>query len=184
MNPSDMQDFVQLFNNGDRAAFEIIYKRLSPDLFTFTKRIIGIREEAEDVVAETFYKLWTMPKNFETVQHINAFLHITSRNACFDRMRHSKLEIAKREIVLQNILASYESTEAGTELAELLLNRIYLEMEKLPAKSREVIKLSYIEDLKNGEIARRLGTNEKTIRNQKTNALKRLRIAILSKLKS
>lgn len=172
-----------MFNHGDQAAFKYLYDKLSPELIAFTKQIIRSREEAEDVVAETFFKLWRLRKSFETVQKISAFLHVTSKNACLDRIRHVKLELSKREILLENLLRNYEQAQEIGDVQEQLLNRIYTEIETLPGKSREVFKLSYIEDLRNAEIALRLGTNEKTIRNQKASALKRLRISILRKIK-
>jgi RNA polymerase sigma-70 factor (family 1) len=184
MNPSDVKDLVISFNNGDPIAFKYLYNKISPELFVFVKKIIGSREEAEDVITETFFKLWKLRESFESIQNINAFLFVTSKNACFDRIRHKKMEKGKREALLENILRNYEDTENERELTELLLRKIYLEIEKLPSKSREVIKLSYIDDLKNAEIARRLGTNEKTIRNQKASALKRLRMNILNNIKT
>jgi len=181
MNPRDLKDFVILFNHGDQAAFKYLYQTLSPEVFLFAKKIIGSREEAEDVVTETFFKLWTHREGFETLQNIIAFLHVTSRNACFDRIRHLKVEEDKREKLIDAVLTSQPDTPEDRQITELLLNRIYSEIEKLPRKSRDVIKLSFIDELKNPEIAKRLGTNEKTVRNQKASALKKLRINLLNK---
>lgn len=181
MNPNDLKDLVILFNHGDPGAFEYLYQKLSPELFDYIKKMIGSREEAEDVLAETFIKLWILRDSFENIQNINAFLHVTGKNACLDRIRHWKMEHRKRDVIIDSVMKNYEDTAEEQEMREILLNRVYNEMEKLPGKSRDVLKLSYIDDLKNTEIATRLGTNEKTIRNQKASALKRLRLSILHK---
>ena len=53
-------------------------------------------------------------------------------------------------------------------------------MEELPARCLEILKMAFLQNLKNSEIARRLGITNRTVINQKSNALKTLRMALLS----
>lgn len=57
-----------------------------------------------------------------------------------------------------------------------LFSRIHEEIEKLPPHVREVFKLSYIEGLKNAEIAKTLGIKDASVRVRKAEALRMLRI--------
>jgi RNA polymerase sigma-70 factor (ECF subfamily) len=180
MNPNDHENIIFLFNEGDKKAFEYIYNRFSTGLLVYTKHFTENREEAEDIVTETFFKLWTLRGKFSSIEKLISFLHITAKNSSIDRLRHRKMQVVKNDKIHQTLLKNYEDVNAMDSLTEGLLDRIFLEIEKLPPKSREVVKMFYLEEMKNPDIAKRLGTNEKTVRNQKVNALKRLRITIFT----
>jgi RNA polymerase sigma-70 factor (family 1) len=183
MNLRDLENLVVLFNRGDTNAFEVIYHKLSPGLHRYTRHFVVSREDAEDIVAESFLKLWTRRGSFETTKKLVSFLYVSSKNAGIDRLRHFKMIYSKRDDMIGTMVKEQEHLDIQDDITEALLNRIYKEIEKLPGKSREIIRLAYIEGLKNAEIARRLGTHEKTIRNQKTTALNRLRLKIFHRIR-
>jgi len=59
-------------------------------LYYFAKRFVLDRQDAEDIVAESFIKLWRLRENFDNPQSIKAFLFITTRNGCLDFLRASQ----------------------------------------------------------------------------------------------
>jgi RNA polymerase sigma-70 factor (ECF subfamily) len=79
---------------------------------------------------------------------------------------------------------SEQDTRHEFDLAEIkseVLQYVYAEIEKLPEKCREVFKLSYLEGMKLSEVAQHLNISEQTVANQKTKALKMLRLALSDK---
>lgn len=133
------------------------------------------REEAEEITSDAFLKLWNLHTKFGTQENIKAFLFITVRNACIDFIRTAK-KVAG-EIVDYNYIFSEEDEPIfEQDMIEIaLLQKLYEEIESLPAMCRKVVKMSYMSDLKNEEIAQQLQLNLQTVKNHKTRALNRLR---------
>src|ERR1700712_2858342 len=101
MKPVEQEDLVILFNHGDTGALGIIYNQLSPGLFSYAKHFIERREDAEDIITETFFKLWSLRGEFENWQRIVSFLHVTTKNASLDRLKRLKMEYSKKGDVLE-----------------------------------------------------------------------------------
>ena len=162
------------FKEGSLTAFQGIYAKYYRPLYFFVKQLVNDSQEAEDIVAETYVKLWNMRANFETEQNIKAFLYITCRNASLNCLSYRK-RIAVHH---KNILNSLDEEEyiLHQESYSGLMKQIELAIEKLPEKQQEVMKMILIEGLTDEEIAERLNKNPKTVRNQKNAAIHVLRL--------
>jgi RNA polymerase sigma factor (sigma-70 family) len=77
----------------------------------------------------------------------------------------------------ENDYKKYELNKLKADVYE----RVFEEVSKLPARMRTVIQAAYSKGLTNKEIAELLDVSEQTIKNQKTDALNRLRIAFEGK---
>jgi RNA polymerase sigma-70 factor (ECF subfamily) len=183
MNLNNLENLIVLFNKGDKNAFETIYIKLFPSVYKHSRQFVKTHEEAEDIASDTFLKLLSMRGRFHSMKKLISFLYVTSKNAGIDRRRQFKMQSGKRTDLQQTIQMEQIHIEINDNVTEHLLNRLYQEIEKLPGKSREVFKLAYIQELKNAEIALYLGTDEKTVRNQKASAIKRLRMMVFSKFR-
>ena len=78
------------FKNRDAKAFAYIFRLHRKALVYFAEKLLGIREEAEDIVADSFMKLWAKHGDFDSFPAIKSFLYVTTRNACFDFLKYSK----------------------------------------------------------------------------------------------
>jgi RNA polymerase sigma-70 factor (family 1) len=168
------------FKQGKKEAFEGIYHTHYAALYYFVKRIVTDRAEAEDIVAETFVKLWGLRTKFETPQNIKAFLFITARNACMDYLRCLQRQSTNQKAFQYILLQDTDFTFAHDEIKIEVLSQVYAEIENLPPKCKLVFKMAYLQGLKNEEIARQLNLSYQTIKNQKLKAVKMLRIALVN----
>jgi RNA polymerase sigma-70 factor (ECF subfamily) len=166
-------------NSGDRNDFTTIYNTLYPFTFFYARKFVG-SDDASDVVTSVFCKLWTIKKEFNDMEHARAFLHIAVKNACFTHLRNNATRL-RNETGYQYELPS-EEKPLFQEIGAEKLNRIYAEIEKLPRRCRQVFKLAYLDNLKNEEIANLVGTSISTVKNQKTYALKILRLALFGEI--
>lgn len=166
---------MKAFRKGNEEAFKEIYNMHHLQLFYFAWKLTGNREEAEEIVSDTFMKLWKLRARFSALEKIRSFLYITARNACIDYIRTAK------KVAGDVVDYSYTFSEEDRFASELdmieatLLKKMHEGIESLPNQCREVVKMSYMNDLKNEEIAQQLQLNVQTVKNHKTRALNRLR---------
>lgn len=171
-----MNDYtIQQFNNGDQQAFAAVFRIFYRPLCYFATQLVNDAGEAEDIVKDSFVKLWHKHTDFDNEQTIKSFLYITTRNACLNFLRHVKVkDTVHRELV-------YLEEGRGQELMlnQLIrlemMQEIYNEIEKMPEKRREVFKLAYLEGMKNEDIANQMGLSIFTVKEHKAKALSYLR---------
>ncbi|HWK05564.1 MAG TPA: RNA polymerase sigma-70 factor [Puia sp.] len=174
-------DLISQFNQGNSRAYTTIYNLCAPSIYYFAKRFVGDREVAEDITADTFIKLFRLHANFDSLINIRAFLRITTRNACLNYLRDLKSKDQQRKDLLYLLTQDQEKGFPEDQYQAELLQRIYDEIEKLPKKCRQVFKLAFMDGLGNEEIAELLHINYQSVKNQKTRALKILRLALLNR---
>lgn len=163
---------------GDAKGFSEIYSSYYLPIYYFAKKFVGDAVVAEDVTAETFSKLWQEAEQKREVKNVKAFLHVTAKNNCLDKLKMEKTHQEKHREILYLQQEDLRAALNAAELKAAVMDSIYAEIEKLPPKSRMIFKMAFFEGMKTGEIAKKLGLNENTVTNQKVSALKKLRLAL------
>jgi len=171
---------LEAFKERDAKAFEHIFELHRKALVYFAEKILGIREEAEDIAAETFMKLWARHTDFDSFPAIKSFLYVTVRNASLNFLRYSKkVSSSQKEY-------SYWADNKEEEILRImykaeLLAELDREIELLPGKCQDVFRLSFYEGLGTTEIADKLGLTDQNVRNHKARALQLIRTAFLKR---
>lgn len=168
------------FNKGNVSAFTNIYEHFYKPIYFFAKSFVDDPAQAQDIVSESFMKLWLKHSDFANMDNVKAFLYITTRNACMDFLR-----FAKRSALTQKEMR-YLSDEGEPSIDFDIINaeiihEIYLQIENLPNQCAEVFKLSFYEGKKTEEIAQLLSIAKQTVLNQKAKAIKLLRASLLKR---
>jgi len=70
----EKDDWLTAFNQGNSRAFQVIFENYNRILFTCAIQLVKDKEQAEDIVSESFTKLWQRHDVFQTEEHIKAFL--------------------------------------------------------------------------------------------------------------
>ncbi|RAJ87494.1 RNA polymerase sigma-70 factor (ECF subfamily) [Chitinophaga dinghuensis] len=171
-----MEDSELLFHlkNGKVPAFDTIYARYWSDLYKHACCTLKDREMALDVVQEVFTWLWL---NRETVEitHLKQYLKTATRYKMANYLRADK----SRQQLINSLYYITEKTVSTDEIhLRELKTRIADAVSSLPDKCRTVYSLSRHEHLSHAEIASRLNISVKTVENQITIALKRIRLFI------
>lgn len=122
------------------------------------------KADTEDLVQETFLKLITCKKQFESAGHEKAWLIITASNACRDALRHWSRNITSMDEVQ---LAEEPKPQADPEVMEAVLG--------LPEKYKTPVYLYYYEGYDTVEIAQILRCPQSTVRNWLARARKLLK---------
>ncbi|SRR5258708_886874 len=173
-----VHDLISQFNHGNTRAYTTIYHLCSPATYYFAKRFVNDREVAEDITADVFIKLYRLHGHFDSLPGIQAFLRVTTRNACLNYLRDLKVRDTQKQDLLYLLSQDRPEEFPVDQYQAELLKRIHEEVEKLPRKCRQVFKLAYIEGLKNEQIAEMLNINYQSVKNQKARALKIIRLTL------
>ncbi len=112
-------------------------------------------EDAEDMVQETFLKLISSKKRFESEEHEKAWLIVTASNTCKDELRRWKRR-------LENIKTLSRQENVVRKGDDGVLEWVMT----LPVKYKQVIYLYYYEGYRTSEIAGMLHCSESTVRNR------------------
>jgi RNA polymerase sigma-70 factor (ECF subfamily) len=171
--------FIVGFQQGSKEAFAAVYNMHYSRLYGFIKKLVDTREEAQDITAETFVKLWRLHANFNTEENIKAFLYITARNACLDYLRYRQRQTVNKQAFGYTLTEQDEAIPApNDEIKTAVLKQLHSEIEHLPTQCKRIFKMAWLEGKKNAAIAEQLSLTEQTVRNQKARAIKILRLAL------
>ena len=171
------QELVTLLKQGDRAAYSQIFDRYSGLLVSHAYRMLGDRDEANDVVQDIFMALWQKGKELELNVSLSSYLYGSVRNRVLNRMSHDKV-VARYVESIMTYMNKGETLVEDLILAKELEKLIEIEIAALPERMREIFILHRKEELSYKEIADKLGITDHTARQQVYNATKILRSKI------
>jgi RNA polymerase sigma-70 factor (ECF subfamily) len=166
-------ELLALIAAGDSGApLRRLYGRYERRLYGFGLRLLGEPGLAEELVQETWVRLWQSAPRFDPQRGtVRAFLFTIARRVAADLWRRpsSRSLGAEREDA-----ASVEAAADDVLLAVTVRDA----MESLSPAHREVLELVYDEDLKLADIADRLGVPLGTVKTRAHHALRGLRRAL------
>jgi RNA polymerase sigma-70 factor (ECF subfamily) len=163
MDASDTLLVIQV-GEGDVAAFGALYDRFAPRVFGLIVRLLGKSPDAEDVLQEVFWHVWSKAAQYEPQRASPlAWLFMIARSRAVDRLRklrpHAPAASAEAVVCIgpDEALLREESVAAVAGA-----------LQSLPETERIPIELAFYEGLTQEEIARRLavplGTTKSRIR--------------------
>ena len=167
---------VLLAARSEQSALAELYDRYGRVTFSLILRVVRDTGIAEDLVQETFLRVWNRVSGFDAQKgSIGPWLLAVARNRAIDYLRSA----GGRE---RNAL-EYEETEHPALycdmekdlLASDKARRVKSAVEKLSPNQRQVIELAYFEGLSQTEMADRMGQPLGTVKTWVRTALKNLR---------
>ncbi|MCB0660439.1 MAG: sigma-70 family RNA polymerase sigma factor [Saprospiraceae bacterium] len=156
----------------DKAAFKELVRVYSPGLMSVCKRYMGNKYDAEDMLQETFIKVFQNIMTYEETGSFRAWLNKIAATTCLKEIRKNYL-IADLEI---------DEMEADMGADYIVLNDetgIMKIIEELQMPYRLVFNLFVIEGFSHQEISLLLGVGESTSRTQLSRARKMIKELVL-----
>jgi len=172
---SSNEDAVMVgFKEGNEAAFRAIYASMATPLLYFVENIIHSQVDAEDIVANAFYKLYHAREGLRSVDHIKRWLYVIVRNESIDflRLRARQMETKYDLAYLEPNADEQLETE---RVRTVLLQDIRAAIEELPRQRRKILRLYFFEEKSTAEIAEIMQLRPQTVLNHKTKAIDSLR---------
>jgi len=164
----------------DADALLALYRMHGPRVFSLAYRVIGDRGAAEEIVQDTFWKLWQRPEMFDPQRGVLiAWLYTISRNLALDRKRKENRRPSGHVMTtvegrLNAAMVPEMAAMADPSMSRAMRNA----MDSLPTEQRNVIDLAYFEGMTQTEIAGRLGAALGTVKTRLRLGLSKLREAM------
>lgn len=174
--------YADMLRLGQEDGLRYCITKLSPSLRFFAYKIIKNKESAEDIVSESFVKLWKNREKANSMQSVKVFLYLITRNACYDYLgaQYQQRTVLIEESVLEEVEDNFDILSKITYNELIFL--ISKELEKLPSRQGEVFRMAYIEGLETDEICDNLNISSSNVYFIKSKALAAIR-SILRKRK-
>lgn len=158
----------------DAVELNVLFRRYQRRLLYFAKSMVRDLETAEELVADSFVKLWQRQGTFENDDKVKAFLYIATKNACLNHLNSAHARQAFDSEALDVLQGADPDSYARIVRAELM-QQVHSEVMKLPDKQRDVFRLTFFEELDTDEIAERLDMSPSAIFANRSRAVEALR---------
>lgn len=168
------EDFEKL-KTGDKDSFDLLYEEYYLVLFRTGLLILGNKEDAEDVLQDTFVSIYKNAKSLSDFEKLRPWIFSILKNTSYTRYKKRKREFPD-EFVLDKAEKSptylgEDEIEEKSEIQDALMN--------LKEKEREVLVLYYYNDFSIEEIAKILNTFKGTVKSRLYRARKNLKKELL-----
>ncbi|WP_129699178.1 RNA polymerase sigma-70 factor [Parabacteroides goldsteinii] len=168
--------FWRIAIKDDEIAFRTLFFQFFSPLCVFAHRYIDNWDTCEDIVQETFFKIWKNRKNIEINTSSRNFLITSVKNTCIDFLRKQETEQNWQQKEIENNTPWYTSEDiySTIELEQMLSAALA----KLPDNIRIVFEKNRFEGMTYAEIAAEHNISVKTVEAYMTKALKHLRVEL------
>ncbi len=161
---------IEGIKNKERAAYEAFYLKYASVLFSLLLRYLKSRTDAEDLLQETFLKIFASINQFAGEGSFEGWIKRIAVNIALNFIKSKKMQFSDQDYIDETIvekLACNISASNNLEFDELL--KI---IELLPEQKRIIFTMYHIEGFKHKEIAQILNITEDGCRSQLSKANK------------
>ena len=168
---SNTEEIIHRLKKDEKSAVDDLFGYYYPRLYHFSRSILKIETEIDDILQEVFVKIWLNRHRINNAETFNAYVFTITKHEVLNLIRNNlRDQNFKDELFLRSVAEEYlpqnqiefDETKAG-------INQI---VASLPEKRQEVFTLSRTEGLSNKEIAQKLNISEKTVEDHITHAIK------------
>ncbi|HEX3006279.1 MAG TPA: RNA polymerase sigma-70 factor [Bacteroidales bacterium] len=184
-------ELVRLIKRGEQTAFEILFRLHYNALMQFANTYVKRLDIADEIVQETFIKIWEIRSSIDEDRSVKAFLYKCVHNNCLNYIRNEKKHVylsadfiseleGRFQLIDDNASNSYFDHLASEELSALVHDAIM----QLPDQCREIFLLCRFHKQSYQEIATKLGISVNTVKTQLSRAMAKLNDTIKSVVKN
>jgi RNA polymerase sigma-70 factor (ECF subfamily) len=167
------EELIAAFQQGEREAFTQLVGRYKHQLVNFVYRFVGDYDQADDVVQETFIRLYQKADAYKPVAKFSTWLYTIAANlartALRSRSRHGMFSLHKkrteegeREIEIRDDRYPADALAEGALRQEIIQRAL----NQLPEQYREAVVLYDIQELSYEEICSITGMNMGTLKSR------------------
>jgi len=160
---------------GDEVAFKVLFDTYRPNIYTTALRVTNNEWMAEDIVQDTFVKVWIHRQQIPAIANFETWLYVLSKNIALDIIKKkAHYKTYSQEEAKNALLRVYPEADYLTQDKDFkrLLDEA---IERLPAKQKETYRLIREQYLKREEAAEILQVSPETVKSNLDQAMKSIR---------
>ena len=180
-----IQDDAELADQlvrGNTEAFRHLFRRYSAELIALCQRILGDRQDAEDVASEVFFELWAKRERYDASRAtLRSYLMLLARTRSIDRHRSRKRAGSPLSIYRPDDIETVDAADGDPSLAATSseLQQIAIDaLQELTPLQRKTLDLAFFEGLSHAQIAIQIDLPLGTVKSHIRRGLARLRKAL------
>lgn len=164
-------------SNQDKAAFRELFHHFAPRLKAYLAKLGTTEERAEDLVQETLVTVWRKAALFKPEKaRASTWIYQIARNKFIDQVRRQKYPEVDVDEHFNELVAT-EETDSPI-LQGQIAGRVSRALDELSAAQKEVLQLSFYEEMSHSQIAERLSLPLGTVKSRIRLAFDTLRKAL------
>ena len=143
--------------------FKKVFLPLHPKLFRIAYALVENKADAEDILQDAYYKLWSRRNELTDIQNPEAFRVTLVKNLCLDFLRSPRANRRDADVTEAVTLSTASSPDEELERQDKVQQIRHL-IDRLPENQRQVLRLRGIEDCSMDEIEQITGLSAVNIR--------------------
>ena len=170
------EDLVRRSRAGEPAALALLYERHAPRLLGYLRRVLRNHEEAEDVLQDTFMRIFEGRGNYAERGRFRSWLYTIATRKAMDCIRN---QTRRTELLMQNVDCITPLHDPWQQSADRqLLERVDAVLQTLPPEYVTAFHLRIREEFRYAEISAICGDSEGTLRSRIHHTLKKIHQAL------
>jgi len=165
---------VQLREGKEETLFSLMTLYYN-DLFRYGIRFTADADTTKDIVNQFFLHVWEHRERFATAENIKPYMVVSFKRFVITYLRKSFPFTSIAEYPDELIEHSYEDYIIALQQNELLKKALYVSIQALPTRQKELLVQRFYENLSYEQIAARNSLSVRTVYNKIHLALKKLR---------
>jgi RNA polymerase sigma-19 factor, ECF subfamily len=171
---SNETQILAAFLRGEQAGFTAVFNLYFERLYGFSLKLIQNDGEAEDIVQQSFIKLFSKKRDFESFCHIKSFLYISVRNSSLNYLKKMK-NLTINQQTYKGLVEIDTTTEYAQVDGDLMMAALGHSLTHLSRKRQLLIELLFWEGLEYKQVAEKLGVSVDTVKSERTRTIAALR---------
>lgn len=172
--------YVHRLIRGDKQAFNYLFHYYNKKLYFFAKGYLKSEKEAEEIVQDTFLKIWERKEFLDPELSFQAYLF----KIAFNFIQKGLIKNVKNDELKHDLadeLINFDNHTSNMVNYHFLLQHINQIIEELPPRQKEIFILRKLDGYSTPEISEKLSLAEKTVEAHLSAALKFVRPKLKAK---
>jgi RNA polymerase sigma-70 factor (ECF subfamily) len=177
----DSELLVQFRNAATReSAYTSLIKKYQEKLYWHVRRMVVEHEDANDVLQNTFIRVWNALENFREDSQLYTWLYRVATNECLTFLEQKKRKSSVSISDDENSLTGSIKADKDFDPSKIEW-KLQLAMQQLPEKQRLVFSLRYYDEMPYSEMSKVLDTSEGALKASYHHAVKKIEDFILNR---
>jgi len=174
------RNLVLNVKNGDENSYNFLYEKYYKNLLCFSLKYLKSKEDSEEIVQNTFFKIWDLREDLNENLNFRAYLFQIAVNDIYNKLKKNIHEKKYHEY-LKDASGDPEYYAVSDNRFDFqdILALVKKVIDKFPPQRKLIFNLKKIEGFSNEEIAKMLNISIRTIENQVFRGVKHLRTELV-----